>query len=69
MISCPCLKVEASVDYDPKKPFDGRGPSQGFVSWGNCIKCKHNRGSDEKTLKIKCGLDPKNVVTLKSIPI
>jgi hypothetical protein len=69
MIICPALKVDASPGYDPNNFLKGHPASQGAVSWGNCIKCKSNIGFDEKSLKIKCGHDPKNIITLESIPI
>ncbi|MFC1594962.1 hypothetical protein ACFL3E_00860 [Patescibacteria group bacterium] len=71
MIVCPAMKVEPSPDYDPDKGVYQKGHcgSQGAVSWGNCIPCRHNRGFDLGNFTIKCGYDPENIIELESIPI
>jgi hypothetical protein len=69
MICCPILKVKPSPENrNPDHPCAGQG-AQGYVSWGNCLECQHNKGSDETRLIIKCGYPDGKITELKSIPI
>jgi hypothetical protein len=73
MIACPGQKVEASPGWKADEVMESinrgeNGPAQGLVSWGNCIKCRFNKGFDENKLTIKCGFGGK-VVELESMPL
>jgi len=71
MIVCPAQKVEATPGYDGTREclLSGEhGPAQGAVSWGNCIKCSYNKGSNYEKATIKCNWG-ESVTTLESMPV
>lgn len=71
MIECPALKVDATPGYDSSKsPFlqPGHFATQGYVSWGNCLKCPSNQGHNEEKKIIKCG-HLGAAVEIESIPV
>ena len=69
MVICPMLKIEASADYNPKKPQKGgHPPQQLLITWEACVSCNSNRGHDLKKRTIQCGYDTANIITLGIIP-
>ena len=72
MIECPRLKVNQSSDYI-RGPFGetekGIPGSQGFVSFGACLRCESNRGDNIEKATIQCGLNPKEIKTIKSVSL
>jgi hypothetical protein len=74
MIICPAMKIEGTPGFDHSRYLSEweRGripPSQGAVSFQDCLQCRHNRGGNEKDFTVECGFDPANVVNLESMPI
>ncbi len=67
MIECPLLRVPPKPEAERRGNCFDNG-SQGAVSWGNCLDCRHHRGHDETRLVVICGAGPKEV-ELKSVPI
>jgi len=63
------LTVPPSEGYNRKNPRKGTPGAQVAVGWHECLQCKKNKGSDEKTLVIKCGFLEGRIVEIKSIPI